>query len=207
MTPFSVLTSTAAPLPRDNVNTDILIPVDWMRSLTADLATGLFASWRYRPDGTLDPDFVLNQPEYDGARILVAGRNFGCGSSRESAVWALAAYGIRCVIAVSFGEIFVQNAFRNGLLVVSLPEVQVALLMRALEEGQGSLTVNLETSTIIHSGGWRSDFVISERRRAALLAGKDELEAILDMEPEISAFETRDEAARPWIYLPRAAAL
>lgn len=205
MTPFTIVTGTAAPLPRDHVNTDILIPVDWMRSLSADLASGLFASWRYRPDGTPDPSFVLNQPEYQGATILVTGRNFGCGSSRENAVWALAGYGIRCVIAVSFAEIFVQNAFRNGLLVVSLSEAQVASLLSVLGEGRDTaLCVDLEARRITHSGGWQADFAISDRRRAALLAGKDELEAILEMEPEIAAFEERDVAARPWIYLPPA---
>src|SRR5664279_3254709 len=116
MQPLAKLSSIVLPLVRDNIDTDAIIPAAYIRSLTTDPATGLFARWRYRPDGSADPAFVLNEPRYAGANVLLSGANFGCGSSRENAVWALQRYGVRCVIALGYGDIFHANCFKNGVL-------------------------------------------------------------------------------------------
>jgi 3-isopropylmalate/(R)-2-methylmalate dehydratase small subunit len=161
MEPFTVLTGVAAPLYRADVNTDAIIPMRWLITATrAGLGGGLFGGWRYRPDGTEDPGFVLNQPAYRAARMLIAGPNFGCGSSREHAPWALLDFGIRCIIAPGFASIFFENCLKNGILPAVLPEAEVeALAQWAQQAGaQARLTVDLTRNTIVDAGGSSRSF-------------------------------------------------
>jgi 3-isopropylmalate/(R)-2-methylmalate dehydratase small subunit len=197
MTPFITLTSVVAPLMRDNVDTDTIIPSREMKSTgKTGLADGLFAPWRYTDTAsrTPDPDFVLNQPEYTDAQILASGANFGCGSSREHAVWALAEYGIRCVIAESFAPIFRNNCVRNGVLPVELgrpvwPEII----------GQ-KVTVDLAKQTVEVGGRYRL-FHIDDETKLMLLEGLDAIDLTLKHCDAIAAWKANDRAARPWIYL------
>ncbi len=197
MTPFTTLTAIAAPLLRDNVDTDAIIPSREMRSTgKSGLADGLFAPWRYLDvDARVpDPDFVLNQPEFVGAQILLAGQNFGCGSSREHAVWALAEWGIRCVIAESFAPIFRGNCVRNGLLPIELgrpvpPEYAGAVL-----------TVNLAAQTVAGT-----PFTIDPEAKAMLLEGLDVIDLTLKQGNAIAAWTANDRLARPWVYLEKQA--
>lgn len=194
--PFTTLTSIAAPLLRDNVDTDAIIPSREMKSTgKTGLAGGLFAGWRYLDaDRTPNPDFVLNQPDYRDAALLLGGRNFGCGSSREHAVWALAEYGIRCIIAESFAPIFQSNCVRNGIVPVVLPGDVIALLA-----GQ-QLRVDLAAQTISSSGGaWPFD--IEGEARAMLLEGLDAIDLTLKHGAAIAAFHAHDRGLRPWVYL------
>ncbi len=201
MEAFERLTGVAAPLLLENVNTDAIIPVPWIVNFGQDFGKGLFGGWRYRPDGTEDPGFVLNQPPYREARILLAGRNFGCGSSREEAVWALLAFGIRCVIAPSFGDIFFENAFKKGLLPVTLPPETVAGLARTVAAAPAPvLTVDLSACSVEAPGGRPVPFTVDESRRQALLRGLDEVDLTLARAAEIDAFQAADRARRPWIY-------
>ena len=197
MTPFTTLTAVAAPLLRDNVDTDAIIPSREMTSTgRTGLAAGLFAPWRYRDAAarTPDPDFVLNRPEYTGAAILAAGKNFGCGSSREHAVWALAEYGVRAVIAESFAPIFANNCLRNGLLPVALDVEAVAALA-----GQ-RVTVDLDAQRVI-CGARSWDFVIDPDVKAMLAEGLDAIDLTLKSRAAIAAFHAADRRERPWIYL------
>ena len=190
-----------------NIDTDAITPG---RFLTMTMAAGkasfgasLFADWRFDSNDEPKPDFVLNDPAYDGAAILVAGDNFGCGLSREHAVWGLAAYGIRCVIAPSFGEIFYNNCFVNGLLPVSLAGEQVQAIADQLSAGTGgrSMTIDLEAQTIIRPDGSELAFEIDAARREALLEGLDAIGMTLKLADEIAAFQAEDRERRPWIYL------
>lgn len=196
---FTSLTGVAAPLLLDNVDTDTIIPSREMRSTgRTGLAEGLFASWRYIEGRTPNPDFVLNQPEFAEAPILVAGANFGAGSSREHAVWALAEWGIRAVVAESFAPIFRANALRNGLLVVPLPRRAVVALAGNL------VTIDLTRQTVTASGTpWR--FEIDLEAKTMMLEGIDVIELTLKSLPAIDAWTARDRAARPWVYLERRA--
>lgn len=198
MDKFTALTSVAAPLPQKNVDTDFIIRVERCTGTPKeDLGKYAFEMARYLPDGGPNPDFVLNQPRYRGAQILVCGELFGTGSSREMAVWALAGMGIRCLIAPSFGEIFHGNCFQNGVLPIRLPAQTVAALMRrASEPGAGPFTVDLERQTV--NGEIR--FEIGARRKRMLLEGLDEIGLTLAMEPRIAAFQAADRPRRPWIY-------
>lgn len=201
MTPFTSLTSVAAPLLRDNVDTDAIIPSREMKSTgRTGLADGLFAPWRYTDAvaRTPDPDFPLNQPQAKGAQILVGGANFGCGSSREHAVWALAEYGIRCVIAESFAPIFRGNCIRNGILPVTLDRAVVDSL------GWQSVDVDLMTQTVTADGKPHA-FTIEEEPRQMLLEGLDAIALTLKSLPEINAWTAADRARRPWIYAGKAA--
>ena len=201
MEAFERLTGVAAPLLLENVNTDAIIPVPWIVNFGQDFGKGLFGGWRYGPDGAENPAFVLNQGPYREARILLAGRNFGCGSSREEAVWALLAFGIRCVIAPSFGDIFFENAFKKGLLPVTLPLDAVTELARAAAAGPAPvLTVDLRACTVEAPGGRPVAFAVDESRRQALLRGLDEIDLTLAHDAEIAAFQAADRARRPWIY-------
>lgn len=196
MTPFTTLTSIAAPLLRDNVDTDAIIPSREMRSTgKTGLADGLFAPWRYLDvDARVpDPEFVLNQPEYADAQVLVAGANFGCGSSREHAVWALAEWGIRAVIAPSFAPIFRANCVRNGLLPVEGDVVAVA--------GK-SVTIDLARQTVVWDGG-QLDFTIGAEDKTMLLEGLDAIALTLKSRAAIEAWTATDRNARPWVYLER----
>src|SRR6188472_2167954 len=162
MQPFTVLTGVAAPLKIVNVDTDMIIPKQYLKTIKrTGLGTGLFSEMRYREDGNENPDFVLNQPAYRKARILVAGENFGCGSSREHAPWALLDFGIHCVIAPSFADIFFNNCFKNGILPIVLPQEQVDLLMDDAERGANAVvTVDLENQTISGPDGGTIPFEV-----------------------------------------------
>jgi 3-isopropylmalate/(R)-2-methylmalate dehydratase small subunit len=201
MESFTILDGVAAPLLRKNIDTGVIIATRFLRSRSIDLGASLLADWRYDADGAEIPDFVLNQPRYRKASILVAGANFGCGSAREAAVWALWRFGIRCVIASSFGEIFSDNACENGLLPIVLPEAQVARIAAVLEAANDpSLRVDLEQCRITLPGGEAFAFEVAPDRRAALLEGLDETSLILRHADEIDGFRARAASERPWLY-------
>lgn len=196
MKPFKTIVSKAIPLVRDNIDTDIIIPSREMKSVSkTGLADGLFAGWRYTEIGGREPreDFVLNQPEYEDAQILLAGENIGCGSSREHAAWALAEYGIRVVIAPSFNPIFYGNCIRNGIL-------PVRLCAKALAETSELIEVDLEACTVKPLTGASCSFEIADEARTMLLEGLDPIDLTLKRAGEIAAFRNKDRAARPWIY-------
>jgi 3-isopropylmalate/(R)-2-methylmalate dehydratase small subunit len=195
MTPFTTLNSVAAPILRDNIDTDTIIPSREMKSTgRTGLAEGLFAPWRYLGGRTPDPAFSINQAEYAGAQIIAAGANFGCGSSREHAVWALAEWGIRAVIAPSFAPIFAGNCLRNGLLTVAMPADAVAKLA-----GQ-QVAIDLAAQTVsANAGSWHFD--IGEEAKAMLLEGLDAIDLTLKSLPQIDRWTAQDRAARPWVYL------
>ncbi|HUN68380.1 MAG TPA: 3-isopropylmalate dehydratase small subunit [Burkholderiales bacterium] len=196
MNKFTTLSAVAAPFPQKNVDTDFIIRVERCTKTPWDkLGDYAFEMARFRPDGSENPDFVLNQPRYRGAKILVCGEFFGTGSSREMAVWAIAGMGIRCLIAPSYGQIFYGNCFQNGLLPIVLPQATVDALAKDAEAGK-PFTVDLEGQTI--NGSVRFD--VSPRRKKMLLEGLDELGLTLSMEPKIAAFEAADRKRRPWIY-------
>lgn len=199
MTPFTTLTAIAAPLIRDNIDTDAIIPSREMKSTgKTGLAEGLFAPWRYRTPGGRDPDpeFVLNQPAFASAQMILGGGNFGCGSSREHAVWALAEYGIRAVIAPSFAPIFAGNCTRNGIVPVVLP---VEVVAEIAADG-GPVTVDLEQQRVSLADGRRWSFEIGAEARAMLLEGLDAIDLSFKHRAEIAAFQAEDRKARPWIY-------
>jgi 3-isopropylmalate/(R)-2-methylmalate dehydratase small subunit len=175
----------------ENVDTDQIIPARYLTAVTkAGMGDGLFAAWRYQADGTPTPDFVLNQPQYAGAAILVAGRNFGSGSSREHAVWALTEYGFRAVISPGFADIFYNNSLKNGLLPVTLPEDQVAMLWDLVEEQPDTvIAVDLKAQTVALPDGQRASFAIDPYRKLCLLQGLDDLGYLLAQEPAIAAYE------------------
>jgi len=201
MRSFDRVRGVAAPLPLSDVNTDAIIPSRWLRAASQNLAAGLFGGWRYDPDGAPKPDFVLNAPRYAAARFLVAGANFGCGSSREAAVWALLDFGIRCVVAPSFGDIFAENAYKNGLLPLALEAAMIERLWQELGACEAPvMTVDLGACMIHFPSGEAHAFRIPPRRREALLSGADELAAILRLELEIRRFQAGDRVRRPWIY-------
>jgi 3-isopropylmalate/(R)-2-methylmalate dehydratase small subunit len=206
MLPFDVLTAVAAPLIRANVDTDAIIPSREMKSVSKQgLADGLFAGWRYTAIGGREPDpaFVLNQPAYAGTRVLLSGENFGCGSSREHAVWALLEYGIRAVIAPSFAPIFHGNCVRNGILPVRLDAASIARLAEAvaLDPQERRLTVDLVRQRVTGPDGLEFGFEIESEEREMLLEGLDAIDLTLKHRDAIEAFRARDRGQRPWIYL------
>jgi len=202
MQKFTQVTGTAAPLMKANIDTDVIIPVKRLIGYQRhELGAFALEAYRFRPDGSENPDFVLNQPRYRDAKILLTGENFGCGSSRESAVWALSSFGFRCIIAPGFGDIFTNNAFQNGVLLIVLPKAQVERIAGEVEGGQSPvMTVDLEAKTITMPRGERMPFEIDGERRQALLEGGDEISMTLTRDADIRAFQERDRAARPWIY-------
>lgn len=202
MQSFQIMTAMAAPLLQDNVDTDVIIRIERLTAAQPDLKQWGFEALRYRADGSNNPDFVLNQPSYADSQILLAGPNFGCGSSREGAVWALMAMGIRCVIAPSYGEIFFNNCFQNGLLPVMLPQAVVELLAAEVQVDPGAvpLTVDLPQQLVISPSGAAHRFEIPSLRKEALLDGLDELGQTLRREPQIAAYQHGDRLRRPWIY-------
>jgi len=200
MEPFTRVSAVAAPLDLPNVDTDRIIPARFLRK-PRDVGYGQFCfhDMRRRPDGTEDPTFVLNRSAYRDARILVAAENFGCGSSREGAVWALAGRGMRAVIAPSFGDIFHENCLRNGLLPVRLPAATVEALRRALHGAPGAaVTIDLPAQTVAGPDGTSHRFDIDPFRKQALLDGLDEVGLTLRRATEIDAFETRHATEWPW---------
>jgi len=201
MEAFTSLTALAVPLELPNIDTDQIIPARFLwRSRASGYGDLLFNDLRHTPDGGLEPGFVLNQPRYAGARILVAERNFGCGSSREQAVWALHDAGFRAVIAPSFGDIFYNNCCKQGLLPVVLPEEKVAALRAEVIAAPGeAMLVDLETLRIEGPGGFRAGFEMAAFRRRQLLDGLDEIAFTLGFAPQIAAFEAGFEQAMPWL--------
>lgn len=208
MEKFVRITGIAAPLMQINIDTDQIIPARFLvRTSNEGLGEGLFADWRHRRDGSLNPDFVLNREPWTKAEIILADRNFGCGSSREGAPIALRQAGFRAVIAPSFGGIFFNNSFRNGLLPVELPIEQVRRIADAVETSQGrtQVTVDLETQTVSLPDGQSFGFRSPPLLREMLLAGMDEVELTLSRLPQISAFRDNDRCKRPWAYEVRQA--
>jgi 3-isopropylmalate/(R)-2-methylmalate dehydratase small subunit len=201
MEPFVRLTAVAAPMDLPNVDTDRVIPARFLRRpREAGLGPLLFHDVRFAADGSPRADFVLNQPGYRDARILVTAENFGCGSSREMAVWALMDWGIRVVIGPSFGDIFFENCFKNGTLAVTLPPAVAAGLRETLRARPGAaLTVDLETQTITGPDGRAIAFEIDAFRKQGLLSGQDEMEMTLARLPAIEAFEARRRDEMPWL--------
>ena len=200
MKPFTQLSGTAAPLPIANVDTDMIIPKQFLKTVSREgLSKGLFFELKTRPDGSPDPDFVLNRPAYRTANILIAKENFGCGSSREHAPWALLDQGITCVIAPSFADIFFNNCFKNGLLPVVLPRETVDSLMAQAGGPNHVFTVDLETQTVTAPDGAVHHFDIDPGRKASLLKGLDEIGETLEHAGDISAFEDQRKLAAPWL--------
>ncbi|MDQ0467535.1 3-isopropylmalate dehydratase small subunit [Labrys wisconsinensis] len=202
MDKFTTLTGVAAPLDIMNVDTDMIIPKQYLKTIKrTGLGAGLFAEMRFRDDGSENPDFVLNKPAYRSARIIVAGDNFGCGSSREHAPWALLDYGIRCVISTSFADIFYNNCFNNGILpVVVSPEDLEKLMDDAQRGANATLTVDLEAQEIHGPDGGTVTFDIDPARKEKLLKGLDDIGLTIENKaPSIAAFEQKAAASRPWI--------
>ncbi len=206
MEKFTVLTGVAAPMLMTNINTDLIAPSLMPgrtpeEAATLPLKEKLFANLRFDKDGVPRPEFVLDQPRYRDASVLLAGPNFGCGSSRETAVWSLMEAGIRCVIAPSFGDIFHDNAFQNGLLPIRLEMAEIERIAAALEGSNTSIvTIDLERCVIEVPGLAPIRFALADDRRLPLLEGLDQLGFMLRSETEIDDFENKDAAARPWAY-------
>lgn len=204
MEPFIRHSGIAAPLMRINVDTDAIIPSREMKRVSKEgLGEGLFANWRYRDVATReeDPDFVLNRPPWRAASILLGGANFGCGSSREHAVWALKDFGFRAVVAPSFGSIFQGNCVRNGIVPVELAETLIATLVAAEEASPGRpMTIDLEACRLIDADGAAHHFRIAEQSRYLLMEGLDPIAATLAEDDRIQAFLARDRGERPWVY-------
>ena len=197
MEPFERVTGVAVPLDRQNVDTDAIVPARFLRRIErTGWGEALFYDWRYKEDGAPDPSFVLNQPGYEDPKILIAGRNFGSGSSREHAVWAVRQFGIRAVIASSFADIFHKNCFENGVVPVIIPEEKVQELMRRAKEApEVELTVDLKTCEVTAPDGLRIPFIVHSDpethgfRRETLLRGYDEISLTLKREDDVAAFE------------------
>lgn len=199
MQPFTTLTGIAAPLLLQNIDTDMIIPKQFLKTIKrTGLAEGLFFEMRYDVDGTRQDDFVLHQAPYDKAQIIVAGDNFGCGSSREHAPWALLDFGIRCVIAPSFADIFYNNCFKNGILPLPLPQAQVDAIAEVAATG-ADITVNLEEQKI-HAGNHVIAFEIDSFRKHCLINGLDDIGLTSEKTAEITAFEAKNKADAPWLY-------
>lgn len=200
MQKFNTLTGVAAPMETINIDTDMIIPKQYLKTIKrTGLGVGLFSEMRYLDDGSDNPEFVLNKPAYKGAQILVAGDNFGCGSSREHAPWALLDFGIRCVISTSFADIFYNNCFKNGILpVVVTPENLEKLLDDARRGSNATLTVDLEAQTIKGPDGGTIHFEIDEFRKHCLLNGLDDIGLTLEKAASIKVYEDKLAQARPW---------
>jgi len=201
MEKFTTVTGVAAPLNMINVDTDMIIPKVYLKTIKrTGLGKALFAEMRYDETGKENPDFVLNKEPYRGAAILVSGNNFGCGSSREHAPWALLDYGLRCIIAPSFADIFYNNTFKNGILPVKLPEARVNELLRFLLELPGAeITVDLPAQTVTGPDGKVDSFDIDPHRKHCLINGLDDIGLTLQRETAITDYEKKIAASRPWV--------
>jgi 3-isopropylmalate/(R)-2-methylmalate dehydratase small subunit len=200
MNKFTTLTGVAAPLPITNVDTDMIIPKQYLKTIKrTGLGAGLFSEMRFKEDGSENPDFVLNKPAYRKAQILVAEDNFGCGSSREHAPWALLDYGITCVISTSFADIFYNNCFQNGVLPAKVSKEDLAKLMDDAERGaNATLTIDLDKQEIRGPDGGVVKFEIDAFRKHCMLNGLDDIGLTLQKQPKINAYETSLHAERPW---------
>jgi 3-isopropylmalate/(R)-2-methylmalate dehydratase small subunit len=203
MDKFTTLEGVAAPLKIINVDTDMIIPKQYLKTIKrTGLGKGLFSEQRYKDDGSENPDFVLNKPAYRNSKIIVAGDNFGCGSSREHAPWALLDFGIRCVIAPSFADIFFNNCFKNGILPVVLPQEQVDILTREASEAKDpTFTVDLEKQEIRRpTGNEVFTFEVDPFRKHCLLNGLDDVGLTMQKARQIDGFEARQRGTQPWLY-------
>ena len=201
MEKFTTLTGVAAPMKRINIDTDMVIPKQYLKTIKREgLGKHLFAEMRYNEDGSENPDFVLNQPAYRGAKIIVAGDNFGCGSSREQAPWAILDYGIRCVISTSFADIFYNNCFKNGILPIVLPQEAVDVLMKDAEKGSNArIEVDLEAQTVTSSDGQSFKFDVDAFKKHCLLNGLDDISLTMEKAKSIDNFEAKAAMERPWV--------
>ena len=202
--PFNTLTAIAAPILRANIDTDVIIRIERLvgNNIRGTLGKWAFGALRYLPDGSENPEFILNREPYRSAEILITGPNFGCGSSREGAVWSLQEMGIRAIIGSGFGDIFFANCFQNGILPVMLDKAVIDGLAAEIEasQGAGRVSVDLQEQTVTSPSGVRHVFEIDPRRRAGLLEGLDEISLTLRRDQEIRAFQASDRDARPWIH-------
>lgn len=200
MEPFTKVVGPAAPFLEPNINTDVIIRIEPLTNAKrADLGRYAFEVLRFQPDGSENPGFVLDQPAFRNAPILIAGRNFGCGSSREGAVWALMGLGLRIVVAESFGDIFFNNCFQNGMLPIVLPKAQVDSLAEAARGG-ARVTIDLVSQQVTSPTGEAFGFDIDAQRRQALLEGLDEIGRTFKLGGEIEAWQARDRLERPWVW-------
>ncbi|MDB2682958.1 3-isopropylmalate dehydratase small subunit [Alphaproteobacteria bacterium] len=201
MNPFRTLNASAAPLPMMNVDTDIIIPKQFLKTVKrTGLGVSAFYNIRYNEDGSPKEDFVLNKPEYANAEILITGENFGCGSSREHAPWAILDMGFRCVIAPSFADIFYNNSFKNGILPIALPQDQVdALMSEAQENPDAKLEIDLEKQTITRGNKLSFAFEIDPFRKACLLNGLDDIGLTLEKDNHIGSYEESLKKDKPWV--------
>ncbi|MEX1661329.1 3-isopropylmalate dehydratase small subunit [Thioclava sp. 15-R06ZXC-3] len=201
MDKFEKLTGVAAPMPLVNIDTDMIIPKNFLKTIKrSGLGVHAFAEMRYDDNGNENPDFVLNKPQYRDAQVLVAGDNFGCGSSREHAPWALADFGIKVVISTSFADIFFNNCFKNGMLPIVLPQEQVDLLMKDAEKGSNArMTVDLENQQITTSEGDVIPFEVDAFKKHCLLEGLDDIGLTLAKASAIDSFEAQAAQSRPWV--------
>ncbi len=201
MEKFTTLTGVPAPLPMINVDTDMIIPKQFLKTIKrTGLGKNLFHEMRFDENGDENPDFVLNKPAYRNAKILIAGDNFGCGSSREHAPWALLDFGIRCIVAPSFADIFYNNCFKNGILPIRLPQGDIDKLMDDAARGaNATLTVDLENQTISGPDGGRIAFDIDPFRKKCLLEGLDDIGLTMERADKIAAYEERAQTVRPWL--------
>jgi 3-isopropylmalate/(R)-2-methylmalate dehydratase small subunit len=200
MQKFTKLTGIAAPMPLVNIDTDMIIPKQFLKTIQrSGLGKNLFDEMRYTQDGQEIPDFVLNQPAYRDAQILVAGDNFGCGSSREHAPWALLDFGIRCVISTSFADIFYNNCFKNGILPIVMPQDVVDVLMADAKKGANArVTIDLESQTVTTSDGQSFAFDVDSHRRHCLINGLDDIGLTLEKAASIDSYEKKLATLRPW---------
>jgi 3-isopropylmalate/(R)-2-methylmalate dehydratase small subunit len=201
MDKFDKLSGIAAPMPLVNIDTDMIIPKQFLKTIKrSGLGVHLFDEMRYDQDGNEIPDFVLNKPQYRDAQILVAGENFGCGSSREHAPWAIADFGITCVIAPSYADIFYSNCFKNGILPIALPQEQVDVLMKDAEKGSNArIEVDLEAQTITSSDGDVFHFEVDPFKKHCLMNGLDDIGLTLEKADAIAGFEAKASTERPWV--------
>ena len=201
MEKFETLTSVAAPLPIANVDTDMIIPARYLKTIKrTGLGEGLFANMRFNEDGSDNEEFVLNQPAYKDAEVLVAGNNFGCGSSREHAPWALMDYGIKCVVSTDFADIFYNNSFKNGMLLIKVGPEELDMLMDDAGRGaNATVTVDLEAQEITGPDGGVIKFEIDAFRKHCLLNGLDDIGLTMEKEDKIASFEESHRAAQPWL--------
>ena len=201
MEKFKKITGIAAPMPLINIDTDMIIPKLFLKTIKrSGLGVNLFDEMRYNMDGSEKPDFVLNKPAYRGAEIIVAGDNFGCGSSREHAPWAIKDFGISCVISTSFADIFFSNCFKNGILPIKLPQEQVDILMKDAEKGANArMTIDLEDQEITTSDGQVIKFDVDGFKKYCLLEGLDDIGLTQQKADKIADFETKLSQTRPWV--------